>query len=479
MAKSFRFNKTKLLTLIRQGDPTTVRDTEEKSLRFKVGKKRSVFLFEKRISGRKNTPPVTITIGAFPAITIDEARWETRRLANLCEKGVDPRVGPEEEERPVITLKMAVDKFVGIKKEGISKRCFGKYRNIIQAHLPVDWMDKDLNTITSDLLYEQFHLVRKAGRHQCCEFLKVFGNIWNTTAPLFRDRMNLRILGANPVPETRKLLKGISKAPINRPVIPAPLLGKFLVTVENLRSGEERMFARQSGPPSPNVVRLCNIVLLSLFTGFRFSEARCLLWEYVNLEHGIIFLPGDTSESETAFEGTKNTQDHWIPLSTYAWDLLAELKRERTSLSPYVFPGSNKTFQPVSRNDAVFHRISELVGTKFSPHATRRTFASVADEAGLGFIKVKRLLNHAFKGGVTGGYIVNGFNPAKERESIQLICDYILERRAAYLGHGEMAKGIDKDAAFAKLRRYSLELGLDPSEVLVDVTRKKTTRGVA
>jgi len=29
----------------------------------------------------------------------------------------------------------------------------------------------------------------------------------------------------------------------------------------------------------------------------------------------------------------------------------------------------------------------------------------VADEAGLGFLTVKRLLNHTFQGGVTGGYI--------------------------------------------------------------------------
>ena len=85
--ESFKFNKSTLLSLMSLGTATSVKDTEISGLKFKVGERRSVFQFEKRIKGKKCSP-ITFTIGAFAALTIDDARQEARRLANLCEKGI-------------------------------------------------------------------------------------------------------------------------------------------------------------------------------------------------------------------------------------------------------------------------------------------------------------------------------------------------------------------------------------------------------
>ena len=80
---------------------------------------------------------------------------------------------------------------------------------------------------------------------------------------------------------------------------------------------------------------------------------------------------------------------------------------------------------------------------------------------------MKRLLNHAFQGGVTGGYIVPGFDPSKERENFQKICDYILDRRSEFLGQGKVDEdGLNQAEALTKLKRFALELGLDPVAVL-------------
>lgn len=66
------------------------------------------------------------------------------------------------------------------------------------------------------------------------------------------------------------------------------------------------------------------------------------------------------------------------------------------------------------------------MGFAFSHHATRRTFASVANEVGLGLVTVKRMLNHSYQGGVTAGYIVAEFHPERERVHFQKVCDYLL-----------------------------------------------------
>ncbi|CAM2069093.1 DUF4102 domain-containing protein [Sulfidibacter corallicola] len=244
--KAIRFNKTNLSSFMRDfGNGETfdssVKDTEVSGLKFRVGLKRSVFQFEKRISGRKGSP-VTLTIGAFPAVSIEEARQEARRLANLCERGIDPR--EEKKQRQAakasqrIMLKDAVDEFFAIKeKKKLAPMTLKKYRNVITHQFAPNWMSRDIRSITPEMIEAQFYLVQETARERCFEMLKVFGNIWTTCAPIFKDSNEKRLLGTSPIPEVRELLDGVQKNRPNRPVIPSHLLGKFVVTLERLRDG--------------------------------------------------------------------------------------------------------------------------------------------------------------------------------------------------------------------------------------------------
>ncbi len=465
-----RFNKTKLLSLVHDGQAVIVKDAEVNGLKFKVGQVRTVFQFEKRISGRKGSP-ITVTIGAFPIISIDEARREARRLANLCEKGLDPRRVCDDSEQPSLTVQAALDKFFQI-KAGVSFTTLRGYRQIARHQFPKRWLKLELASITPEMLVDQFHHVRKTARKRCWEFLKTFGNIWNSCTPYYKDARGNRLLGVNPVPEARHMLRHIVPDNPKRTVIPKSALGRFVVTVERLRAGTETMGKIKLRLASASVAAMCDIVLLSLFTGFRFNEARHLKWDYIDLERGIIHLPGKVFSGQGEFEGTKNHQDHWTPLCTYAWSMLRNLRQTRTTISVYVFPSPKDPSKPAGRYCRVFRRIAELMGSPFSPHATRRTFASAANEAGIGFLAVKRMLNHAYQGGVTGGYIVPGFNPEKERVHFQNVCDFILERRAEYLGQTKSPNRIDKDA-LAKLKNYALELGINLPNALVKTLRQE------
>ena len=464
-----RFNKTGLLALVRKETKTIITDKEINCLKFRVGGRRSVFFFEKRISGRKGSP-IKITIGAFPAISIEEARQKARGYANECERGIDPRTRTaENEEAPKLLFRVAVKKFFDEKKE-IGKRSLEDYRAIVRCYVPSSWMKKDIRDITAEMLVRQFHQVRKTAKKRCWEFLKVFNNIWNTCAPFFKDENNERLLRVNPIPEVRTMLKNVPRNRPNRLVIPVEHLGKFVVTLERLRKAESPSTKLGDVSISWAIARMCDICLLSLFTGFRFAEAQHLKWEYVDLEHGIIRLPGNAKHEKGDFDGTKNHHDHWVPLSSYAWDLLREFHSNRKSSSPYVFAAKRVVSRPIGRNERAFPFISQTVGFHYSPHASRRTFASVADEVGLGFLAVKRMLNHSYVGGVTGGYIVPGFNPSKERGNFQKVCDYILDRRVEYLGIRSKDSGsVDMEEAVLKLRRYAVELGVDLGELLCGI----------
>ena len=469
--QSFKFNKSNLLGLKNAGKVVTVKDSEVSGLKFKVGLKRSVFQFEKRISGHKGAP-VTFTLGSFPALTVDDARQKSRELANLCEQGIDPRTTKTTTETRVVRLRDALDKFFDVKKE-LAKKTLATYREVLQHQFPAAWMDRDMLAISSDMLVAQFHVIRKTARNRCWKFLKLYSNVWNTCAPFFRDANGTRILGQSPIPEARVMLKNVRRETPRRSVVNENLLGKFVVIVERLRSGEISIGTQQGRDVSIGVARMCDMTLLSLFTAFRFTEVQHLKWEYVDLENGVIRLPGDARNEDGAFDGTKNHQEHWAPLSSYAWTLLRKIHAGRASLSPYVFPAVGKVNQPITRNTRVFNRIAELIGSHYSPHTARRTFASAADAAGLGYLTVKRLLNHWFQGGVTGGYVVPGFNPAKERANFQKVCDYILDRRAEYLGLiRKPEEKFDFEEGLVKLNRYAMELGIDLREALEALAKR-------
>ncbi|CAM2011590.1 integrase arm-type DNA-binding domain-containing protein [Acanthopleuribacter pedis] len=464
MSATIRFNKTILSNFVREGEPVTIKDREVVGLKFNVRKKRSSFVFEKRVSGSKGSP-VKITIGAFPAVSIDEARQLARYYANQCERGIDPR--EELKNRKAsdfqidIRLKTVVIRFFELKTD-LSPRTLRSYRYQVKYHFPKSWQDLDITQITPEMLVEQFFEVRKTARDGCFKFLSLFSNVWNTCSPFFKGVNGEWLLQKNPVPYAQLMLKHVKPDEQQRQFIPLCHLGRFFVTVERWAEGRIAKV--------PNTImtrRYCTLVFLCLFTGMRGLEARCLRWEYVDLAQGLIHLPGEVKGATKYFRGTKNKQDHLIPLSSFVWDLLRKIHGERTTLSPYVFPGIHSVHKPFSSHGTGAKLLREISGLDFGLHACRRTFASIADDVGVDFLKLKRSLNHAFKGGVTGGYINPGFNPERRREIFQKVCDYILRCKAEHLGEICRSQGgYSKEDALAELERFALQLGLYPEEAL-------------
>ena len=432
---------------------TEIQDTEVPGLKLKVGKKASTFNFEKRIRGQKGSP-IQVKIGRYPTITLDYARTEARRLAELCEKGIDPRNKCIVDGNESVTLNQAVEKFWEERKD-LKARTKKDYQDVLKHQVPENWLDRDFREITPDMIVEQFKVIHDSGvRSRCWKFLSVISSIWNGTGRHFKDTNGNRILkkAENPAQLAKDSLKedGTKKDVPKRIVVKDEDLGRFIATVEELRDRSK----------SISEVNICNLVLLSLFTGFRFIEAQTLRWEDIDLENGYINLSGKDERAETAFTGTKNHQDHSIPLSTYPWDLLKQLKD--TSESPYVFPSVFDPTKPVNRDARVTNKVSEMVGFHFSPHSTRRTLASVAHHVNIGYLTIKRMLNHSTKTrDVTGHYIRDEFSTGELRKAFQTVCDYMIDSRNEY----RSPTASKAQTALEKLKLYAATLGFDPETV--------------
>ena len=139
---------------------------------------------------------------------------------------------------------------------------------------------------------------------------------------------------------------------------------------------------------------------LILFTGLRKTEALTLEWKNIHDDH--IHLPI-----------TKNGRSFDLPITQLHHEILAPLRRLSGT---WVFPSPKSTAG----------YITNPANISWSPHAHRRTFATVAMEAGVLEEVVGRLLNHTPLS-ITGQRYVKPSLDAL-RPSMKIACDEIQTR---------------------------------------------------
>ena len=128
-------------------------------------------------------------------------------------------------------------------------------------------------------------------------------------------------------------------------------------------------------------VHLKPIVITALNTGMRKGNILNLLWEEVDLKHGLILL-----------DITKNGERHEIPINaTLRASLLSQQRRLDV---PHVFynKATGKSFKEVRKSFATACRKAGIHGFHF--HDLRHTFASQLVMAGVDITTIKDLLGH-------------------------------------------------------------------------------------
>ena len=148
---------------------------------------------------------------------------------------------------------------------------------------------------------------------------------------------------------------------------------------------------------------VADLLRILMFTGLRLREALTLTWEDVNLQDGFIRV-----------RDTKNRRMHTIPVSKTVLEIL----RRRHKLGrPYVLTWESG--EPIKTPYKHIYAAGVALGFEFSPHDLRRTFATAADEAGVPFDIIRRLLNHVDGQNVTTGYIIR--SPETLRQHVERV----------------------------------------------------------
>ena len=319
-----------------------------------AGSRAFILNYEVRATGRQRR----ITIGALGDWTAAAARSEARRLRQVIDQGGDP-LGDLESEREAPTMAELCDRFE-------------------QEHLP----RKRPGTADDYRQMLDNHIRPHFGQHSKVADVR------------FVDVEALH----------RKITRGGSSYAANRCV--AVLSKMFALAVHwhwrenNPAKGIERNveYRRQRYLKSDELVRLtqaltaysdqqtANIIRTLLLTGARKGEVLAMRWADIDLTNGIW--------SKRA-SSTKQKEDHVVPLSAPARQLLSEIHKQQRPRGKYVFPSAGKTGHVVEikKGWASICKAAGITGLRI--HDLRHSFASQLASGGASLPLIGALLGHS------------------------------------------------------------------------------------
>lgn len=301
-------------------------------------------------------------------MSVEEARETARDMLLTIGKGKDPTA----EDMTKLTVKQAMEKLIA--KPGLAEKSQENYRYFIETYFD-DWLEKPLLSLTRTMIVERHDKItlgkRKGQR-------KPAPGSANSAVVALRTAYNFCSKQADePFPPNPAVIASMNPTNKRTGHVPSDKMKKFWKAAGQLENPVQAAFVK-----------------LLMTTGLRSKNAKALRWEEVDLEGGVIHLPG-----------TKTTGAIPLPLNSLTIEVLKKLEALGRDESGWVFPANSKSGH-IAEPKYPLALIAEKTGITITPHDLRRTFTTAAGTARLtGENTQARLVHHKRSSGtVTGDY---------------------------------------------------------------------------
>lgn len=337
-----------------------------------------------------------LTIGKASLYKASEARAIAREWLQQIKDGHDPKQANKREQAQTQKLREAYEQYISERSAigKLSKASISNYYVDMNGRL-APLMNKRLHMLTEDVIINWY-------RKGCLTSKSQTDRAWRQLAAVLNYQVALKNMEANPAKAVQKLGMRVSLKPKT----------SYLTTEELGELVSALPFFRER---NQHLIKNTNAWLFILLTGLRKSTVYNLKWSQVKLRDSI------------SFDLTKNGDSYLLPLTPLLNDLL-EQQKEMLDNSPnpnceYVFFGQNFKNAVTNIRDGINRFYSEQgITKKYSPHDLRRTFASLADLAGVSYSDIKHLMIHR-KGDVTERYMQS--QQIKAMSNYQAITEFL------------------------------------------------------
>ncbi len=327
---------------------------------------------------RFNGKQKLLSHGAYPAVTLQEARAARDAAKALLAKGIDP--GEEKKSEKQKAKIEAANSFQAVAEEWFAARKGGwtpAYSERIWRRIEADLFPAIGSTPINAI--EPPEVLRAVRAVESRDAVVLAGRLLQVAGQIFR----YAVASGRAVRDPTQDLKGALKAPgaqKHRSALKAAELPDFLKALSNYQGDRQTVLALR----------------LVMYTVVRTNEARFAVWsEFEGLD-------GAGPLWRIPAERMKMRSGHLVPLSPQVVAILKELKKIAGD-SEYVLPAATKE-KVISQNTMIYALYRLGYHSRATVHGFRGTFSTILNESGFNRDWIERQLAHTDGDSVRSAY---------------------------------------------------------------------------